>query len=115
MIIVHGLGSSVIDYVIYDIHIYNQIITRDLLNDHEPDFDHIPLTLTINFVIHKIHWGIKEEVSFPNNGNIKNIFTSKFKEKLLCDKELKDKIKLRYYKEWIKSNLEDKKISLYFD
>jgi hypothetical protein len=55
------------------------------------------------------HWGIKEEVTLQNNNNIKNIITSKFKEKLWCDKELEDKIKLRYYKEVINPNLEDQK------
>jgi hypothetical protein len=44
-----------------------------------------------------------------NNNNIKNIITSKFKEKLWCDKELEDKRKLRYYKEVINPNLEDQK------
>jgi hypothetical protein len=55
------------------------------------------------------HWGIKEEVTLQNNDNIKNIITSKFKEKLWCDKELEDKRKLRYYKEVINPNLEDQK------
>jgi hypothetical protein len=54
MTCIHGLGSSVIDYVIYDIPIYNQIVNFDILNDHEPDSDHRPLTLTLNFVMHKI-------------------------------------------------------------
>ena len=39
---------------------------------------------------------IKEDLQ--NNDNIRNIITSKFKKKLGCDKELKDKRKLRYYK-----------------
>jgi hypothetical protein len=55
------------------------------------------------------HWGIKEEVTLQNNDNIKNIITSKFKEKLWCNKELEDKRKLRYYKEVINPNLEDQK------
>jgi hypothetical protein len=48
------LGSSVVDYVISDIPIYNQIVNFDHLDDHEPDFDHRPLTLTLNFSMHKI-------------------------------------------------------------
>jgi hypothetical protein len=52
MTCIHGLVSSVVDYVIYDIPVSNQITTFDLLNDHEPDFDHKPLTLTLNFVMH---------------------------------------------------------------
>jgi hypothetical protein len=53
MTCIHGLGSSVVDYVISDILISNQIVTFDLLNDHEPDFDHRPLTLTLNFAMHR--------------------------------------------------------------
>jgi hypothetical protein len=37
MTCIHGLGSSVVDYVIYDIPISNQITNFDLLNDHEPE------------------------------------------------------------------------------
>ena len=40
---IHGLGRSVVDYVIYDIPMYNKIINFDILNDHEPDLDHRPL------------------------------------------------------------------------
>jgi hypothetical protein len=36
MTCIHGLGNSVVDYVIYDILISNQIETFDILNDHEP-------------------------------------------------------------------------------
>jgi hypothetical protein len=54
MTCIHGIGSSVMDYVISDIPIYNQIVNFDLLNDHEPNSDHRPLTLTLNFVMHKI-------------------------------------------------------------
>ena len=35
--------------------------------------------------------------------------TSKFKEKMLCEKYLEDKIKLRYYKDVINTTLEDQK------
>jgi hypothetical protein len=51
---IHGLNNSVIDYVIFDIHVYNQIVNFDILNDHEPDSNHRPLTLTLNFVMQKI-------------------------------------------------------------
>jgi hypothetical protein len=44
-----------------------------------------------------------------NSNNIKNIITSKFKEKMWCDKELEDKRKLRYSKEVINPNLKDQK------
>jgi hypothetical protein len=53
MTCIHRLGSSVVDYVIYDIPISNQIKTFDLLNDHEPDSDHKHLTLTLNFCMHR--------------------------------------------------------------
>jgi hypothetical protein len=52
MTCIHGLGSSVVDYVISDIPVYNQIVTFDHLNDHEPDSNLIPLTLTLNFSMH---------------------------------------------------------------
>jgi hypothetical protein len=52
------------------------------------------------------HWGIMEETVLQNNDTIKNIFKSKFKEKMWFDKELEEK-KLRYYKEVIDPNLED--------
>jgi hypothetical protein len=41
--------------------------------------------------------------------NIKNIITSKFKEKLWCDNELEGKRKLRYYKEVINPSRENQK------
>jgi hypothetical protein len=37
MTCIHGIGSSVVDYVISDTPISNQIATFDLLNDHDPD------------------------------------------------------------------------------
>jgi hypothetical protein len=55
------------------------------------------------------HWRIEEEVTLQNIDTIKNTITSKFKEKLWCNKELEDKRKLRYYKEVINPNLEDQK------
>ena len=39
----------------------------------------------------------------------KNVVTSKFKEKMWCEKDLEDKRKLRYYKEVINPTLEDQK------
>ena len=44
-----------------------------------------------------------------NINNIKNIVTSKFKEKMWCEKDLATKRKLRYYKEVINPTLEDQK------
>ena len=40
--------------------------------------------------------GIDENVTLQNIDDIKNIITSKFKDKLWCDENLDDKIKLRY-------------------
>jgi hypothetical protein len=55
MTCIHGLGIGFMDDVISNIPIYNQILNFELLNDHEPNFDHIPaLTITLNFVMHKI-------------------------------------------------------------
>ena len=53
MTCIHGLGSSVVDYVISDIPLYNDIINFDILNDHEPDSDHRPLIVTLDFSIHR--------------------------------------------------------------
>ena len=44
-----------------------------------------------------------------NINNIKNIVTSKFKEKLWCEKYLEAKRKLRYYKEVTNPTLQDQK------
>jgi hypothetical protein len=48
-----------------------------------------------------------EETILENKDTTKNITQSKFKDKMWCDKELEEKIKLRYYKEVINPNLED--------
>ena len=53
MICIHGIGSSVVDYVISDIPLYNGIINFDILNDHEPDSDHRPLIVTLDFVMNR--------------------------------------------------------------
>ena len=47
------------------------------------------------------HWEINENVALQNINIIKNIVTSKFEEKMWCEKDLAAKIKLRYYKEVI--------------
>jgi hypothetical protein len=48
-----------------------------------------------------------EETILQNKDTIKKNVKSKFKEKMWCDKELEEKIKLRYYKYVINPNLED--------
>ena len=53
------------------------------------------------------HWGIDESDILHNIDNVKNIITSKFKDKFLCEENLAVKRKLRYYKEVINPNLED--------
>ena len=53
MTCIHGLGSSMVDYVIFDIPLYNEIINFDILNDHQPDSDHRPLIVTLNFAMHR--------------------------------------------------------------
>ena len=52
MICIHGLGSSVVDYVISDIPLFNEIINFDILKNHEPDSDHRPFIITLNFSMH---------------------------------------------------------------
>ena len=54
------------------------------------------------------HWGIGENI-LQNNDNVKNITTSKFREKFWCEEILAVKRKLRYYKEVINPKLEDQK------
>ena len=54
-------------------------------------------------------WEIDENVALQNINNINSIVTSKFKEKIWCENDLEDKIKLRYYKEVINPTLEDQK------
>ena len=44
-----------------------------------------------------------------NIDNVKNIITSKFKEKFSCEENLEVKRKLRYNKEVINPNLEEQK------
>ena len=51
-------------------------------------------------------WGVDENVALQNIDYIKNIITSKFKEKVWCEEDLEIKRKLRYYKEVINPNLE---------
>ena len=53
MTCIHGLGSNVVDYVIFDISLYNKIINFDILNDHELDSNHRPLIVTLNFLMHR--------------------------------------------------------------
>ena len=56
--------------------------------------------------------GIDENDTLQNIDNVKNIINSKFKEKFSCEENLTVKIKLRYYKEVIKPNLDDQKCLL---
>ena len=53
------------------------------------------------------HWEIDDDVALQNINNIKKTVTSKFKEKMWCEKDLATKRKLRYYKEVINPTLED--------
>ena len=53
MTYIHGLRSSVVDYVISGIPLYNEIMNFDILNDHELDSDHRPLIVTLNFAKHR--------------------------------------------------------------
>ena len=53
--------------------------------------------------------GDRRKCCIAKYNNIKNIVTSKFKEKMWCEKELEAKIKLRYYKEVINPTLEEQK------
>ena len=52
MTCIHGLGSSVVDYVIFDIPLYKKLIDFNIFNDHETESYHIHLIITINIVMH---------------------------------------------------------------
>jgi hypothetical protein len=91
MTCIHGLGSSVVDYVISDILVSNQIPTFDLLNDHEPDFDHKPLTLNLNFSMHR-------SAIEDNSDNQRNLRFDKNKVDILL-KDLNSKLNLLTYKD----------------
>jgi hypothetical protein len=91
MTCIHGLGSSVVDYVIFDILVSNQIATSDLLNDHESDSDHKPLTINLKFSMHKI---TIEEYS----GNQRNLRFDKSKVDIFL-KDLNSKLNLLTYKD----------------
>jgi hypothetical protein len=49
-----------------------------------------------------------EDTILQNKDTVKKNVKSKFKERMWCDKELEEKIKLRYYKDVINPNLEEK-------
>ena len=44
--------SSVVDYVISNIPLYNKLIDFNIFNDHEPESDHRPLIITLNIFMH---------------------------------------------------------------
>jgi len=44
----------VVDYFISDLPLYKKIINYDILNDHEPDTDHRPLLITLNFFMDRV-------------------------------------------------------------
>ena len=52
--------------------------------------------------------GIMEDTILQNKDTVKKNVKSKFKERMWCDKELEEKRKLRYYKDVINPNLEEK-------
>jgi hypothetical protein len=91
MTCIHGLGSSVVDYVISDIPVSNQITTFDLLNDHEPNSDHKPLTLTLKFSMHR---STIEE----NSDNQRNLCFDKSKVDIFL-KDLNSKLTILTYKD----------------
>jgi hypothetical protein len=97
MTCIHGIGSSVVGYVIYDILISNQIATFDLLNDHEPNSDHKPLTLTLNFSMHRS--------AIEDNYNNKRYFLFEKSKVDLFLKDLNIKLCLLTYKDNIELEL----------
>lgn len=51
----HGLGSSIMDYVIFDTHVLNRITNFEQLTRYEPNSDNIPFSLSLNLVMHTTH------------------------------------------------------------
>ena len=91
MTYIHGLGSSVVGYVICDILVSNQITTFDLLNDQEPDSDHKALTLTLNFSMHR-------SAIEDNYDNQRNLRFDKSKVDIFL-KDLNSKLNILTYKD----------------
>jgi hypothetical protein len=87
----HGLGTSVVYYVIYDILVSNQITNVYLLNDHELDFDHKPLILTLKFSMHR-------SIIKQNYDNQRQLHFGKSKVDLFL-KDLNSKLHLLTYKD----------------
>ena len=85
MTCIHGLGSSMVDFVISYLPLYNEIINFDILNDHEPDFDHRPLLITLNFVLHRVptenNTYTQKNLIFDRNKN--DLFLNELKSNLL--------------------------------
>ena len=85
MTCIHGLGSSVVDYVIYDIHIYNKLIDFNIFNDHEPESNHRPLIITPNIAMHsdpkKENYHCQNHPIFDKNKA--NIFLHNLKNELV--------------------------------
>ena len=94
MTCIHGLRNRIVDYVISDIHVSNQIVTFDLLNDHELDYDHIPLTLKLNVSMQKRD--IEE-----NSNNQRQFLFYKSKVDIFL-KDLNSELHLLTYKDNIK-------------
>jgi hypothetical protein len=90
-----GLDNSVVDYVISNILVFDHIVNFDLLNKHETKSDHRPLTLTLNFSMHKSP--IEE-----NFDNERHLLFDKSKYNLFL-KDLNSNLHVLTYKE----NIED--------
>ena len=85
MTCIYGLGSSVVDYVISDIPLYNEIINLDILNDQEPNSDHRPLIVTLNFVMHRdpIEYNPYNQKNLIFDRNKNDLFLNELKANLL--------------------------------
>ena len=74
-----------VDYFIFDIHLYNEIINFDILNDHELESDHRPLIVTLNFVMHRdlIEDNPHRQTNLIFDKNKNDIFLNELKINLL--------------------------------
>jgi hypothetical protein len=84
-----------VDYVIYDISISDQIVTFDLLNDHEHDSNHRHLTQNLNVFMHR-------SVIQENSNNKRQLLFGKSKVDIFL-KDLNSELHILNYKD----NIED--------
>ena len=86
MACIHGIGSSVVDYLIFDIPLYNKLLDFNIFNDHEPEYDHRTLIITLNISMHRDpkeeNYHFQKHLIFDKNKA--NIFIDDLKNELVA-------------------------------